>query len=80
MGEIPKSKGMEEAEKTRKAVEKLPEKGRVIHSSDVGQLRAMIAEKKIAPETVTAAADKYYQEHPELIKPLERLEKLMKEG
>ena len=79
MGEIPKYKVVEGARETHKALKKLrPEDRKAIQSADVGSIRAMVAEKKVAPETVTAAADKYYQEHPELEKPLKRVEELVK--
>lgn len=81
MGEIPEYKIVEEAKKTHKALEKLsPEDRETIQGSVLGSLPALIAEKKVAPETVAAATRKYYQKHPEFIKPLERLEKLVKAG
>jgi hypothetical protein len=81
MGEIPENTVVEEMRKTHKALEKLsPEDRKVIQSSDLGQLRALIMNKNVARKPVEAAARKYYKKHPELIKPLERLEELVKAG
>jgi hypothetical protein len=81
MGEIPEYKVVEEAKKTHKALEKLSPEDRItIQTHALGSLRALIANKEVAPETVATAARKYYRKHPKLEKPLEWLEKLVKEG
>lgn len=78
MGEIPEYKVVEKMRKTHKASKKLSlEDRKAIQSSDSGQLCAVIMDRKVTPKTVEVAAHDYYQKHPELIKPLERLEQLV---
>jgi phosphohistidine phosphatase SixA len=73
--------GLEEMRKTGEALKELsPEDRKVIDSADSRQLRRLIADKSAAPETFEAAVREYYQKHPEFIKPLERLEELVKAG